>query len=577
VSIWTDYIPTIPGLKVWYPLNEVSAADDVETYDTTNLYLGSHSTSPVEITLGNPSITPGDPDGKCYSFVPGPEHRVLSANIPFPGGVAVGYTVGLSFAGTAAEVSTNDGFASGICCLGATNSGMGGPYMRWTTTDFELLTNGGSPVAATAGTRALLLDGNPHFGGVNGDYQHFFMVEGIPSDAAVADWYDAWSGVAGAPSNLVATAGVTSMMLEWDAVVGALSYEVRIDGGAEVSVGLNDYYLFSGLTSNTLYNMEVRTISGAGASSWASISETTSSATFEVRIDGNAPIVVGTDLCHQFAGLTPGTGYVLGVRLGGDLVWQEVLAYTLFSELTSGVTRIRTQYAIGEYAALETSIVLAEHQAWTDGGTPLVFCHGSGDIASTVYDDDVQRSLVRQMGNMFVVGVGDLGYQTWGNDTAITRVEEMRTYLDTDWNSDGPIVLVGISMGALSALAYTLANPDRVQAVAIIIPALDINDLVVNNRGGGAAEINAAYGGAYNNGTDGPDHNPVVFAADLPEDLPIFLFTSSDDPLAVPATADAFMAARPQTTRLNIGALGHSDAAVAAAIPYVLSAIAPYA
>jgi hypothetical protein len=131
-------------------------------------------------------------------------------------------------------------------------------------------------------------------------------------------------------------------------------------------------------------------------------------------------------------------------------------------------------------------------------------------------------------------------------------------------------------MGNLSAMAYARANPTQVAAIAGVIPALDLNDIHANNRGGAAAGVNTAYGGAYVQATHGPTHNPVTYAATLPASLPIAIWTASDDPLCVPATTTTFMTARPGTGNNSVGALGHSEASVAAAATGVVAFIEEY-
>lgn len=224
----------------------------------------------------------------------------------------------------------------------------------------------------------------------------------------------------------------------------------------------------------------------------------------------------------------------------------------------------------------EWDVTLGAPPTWIGDGQPMVYCHGSGDTSLTVLPKSGQGPLIRSLAERHTIAVCDLGGQTWGNDTVITRIGQARTYLRNTWGSEGQVTLVGISMGGLAALAYALANPSAVRAVALIIPALDLNDLVVNNRGGAAADVNAAYGGAYNNATHGPTHNPAVYAASLRATMPIAIWTASDDPICVPSTADGFVTSRPQTARTDVGALGHSEASITAALDGVVQFVRTY-
>lgn len=223
----------------------------------------------------------------------------------------------------------------------------------------------------------------------------------------------------------------------------------------------------------------------------------------------------------------------------------------------------RTSSGQSRYVAAEWDAIYGTNPTFAGTQTNgIIYCHGSGETAATVYaDTTAQRLIIDQLANNATVIAADLGGQTFGNDTAITRIGQAITYLRSTWAQSGPVVLVAGSMGVLGALSYTLAHPTEVQAVAGIIPGLDLADLMLR---GAAADINAAYGGAYNDATHGPTHSPVQFADELPADLPIRLWTSNNDAIAVPATADTFVTARPQTVRTDLGALGHTSAAVIA-------------
>lgn len=226
---------------------------------------------------------------------------------------------------------------------------------------------------------------------------------------------------------------------------------------------------------------------------------------------------------------------------------------------------IRSTFGDNRYVAGEDDAVLGTAQSWA--GTRqagVIYCHGANNNTETVIAEAEKRQVLYGLARYATVHVGDLGGDTFGNDTGITRVGQAIAYLRAEWGQSGPVALVGSSMGAIVALAYTLAHPDEVLAVAGIIPGLDIADLYT--RGMGIPEdIDAAYPPAYDDETDGPTHSPVRFAADLPADLPIALWTASNDALAVPATADEFVSLRPQTERTDLGALGHTDAAIGAA------------
>jgi pimeloyl-ACP methyl ester carboxylesterase len=147
---------------------------------------------------------------------------------------------------------------------------------------------------------------------------------------------------------------------------------------------------------------------------------------------------------------------------------------------------------------------------------------------------------------------------TWGNDTAISACASSLTYLNTvtGARTDRAIV-VGLSMGALTALNWARANPSKVAAIGLFLPTVNLADMHDNNRGGFAGDIEASYGGASGYATDGPSHDPANFTASYAS-MPIRIWYSSDDPVAVPSVVTAFGTAV-GATMTNLGNVGHSN------------------
>jgi hypothetical protein len=228
---------------------------------------------------------------------------------------------------------------------------------------------------------------------------------------------------------------------------------------------------------------------------------------------------------------------------------------------------VRTNFGYDRAANAEWDWIAGPLEAWTEPGTVpgLIYAHGATGTATKVLQQDQEYQLLYELARHFVVVVADLGYDTFCNDTAITRIGLARQYLQEPhvWTGKpmakpGKVILAGGSMGAGNSLAYARANPTHVAAVAALIPFVDIQDVVTNNRLGLADDINTAYGGHYDDAVHGPTHSPVRFAASMDPDIPIHLWTASNDPATVPATATEFVALRPQTGRTNVGALGHT-------------------
>lgn len=90
----------------------------------------------------------------------------------------------------------------------------------------------------------------------------------------------------------------TSFTLNWDpAPTGGpvTSFEVRIDGGTPIAVGLDEFYTFTGLTPTTVYLLEVRALGPGGISAWASINSVTAPASGGGGTGGGIECACGND------------------------------------------------------------------------------------------------------------------------------------------------------------------------------------------------------------------------------------------------------------------------------------------
>lgn len=234
---------------------------------------------------------------------------------------------------------------------------------------------------------------------------------------------------------------------------------------------------------------------------------------------------------------------------------------------------LASTYGVGRYVAAEADYTIGSSRAWSGNKPRLIYCHGATSTTAEVFTWPEQVALIRDLAQDYLVTVADLGFDTYGNDLAATRVGEALAYQAATFGATGPAVLVGASMGALTAMVYALNNPANVAAVVGIIPAVDIADLYTANPSLQAA-INTAYSPAYNDATHGPTHSPVQFAASIAASIPVALFYSSNDTQARPGPVLAFDAARPSTSVTSVGALGHTNAAIGAASPGVRSFLA---
>lgn len=153
------------------------------------------------------------------------------------------------------------------------------------------------------------------------------------------------------PENLTETHDQTSIHLFWEppsAGIAPLYYEVRIDGGTPVNVGLDEDYEWTGLTPDTEYDLEVRSVVD-GPSSWelltvetdpivppgvpTNVAEThdhiSITLTWDPPVTGDPvdhyfvyldgfPDSTTTDEFFVFAGLNPGDTYLVQVMAVND-------------------------------------------------------------------------------------------------------------------------------------------------------------------------------------------------------------------------------------------------------------------
>lgn len=146
---------------------------------------------------------------------------------------------------------------------------------------------------------------------------------------------------------------------------------------------------------------------------------------------------------------------------------------------------------------------------------------------------------------------------TWGNDTSLARVTDLRSYLVAQGDfASGKFNLAAGSMGAIIALNYLRHHPENLNAVAISVPAVSLE---WHHDNGYETEIDAAYGDHAGYlaalSTHSPYHAPAEYAS-----VPLRAWISDNDTTAPTALAQEFIDAVPGATRVSLGAVGHGSA-----------------
>lgn len=214
-------------------------------------------------------------------------------------------------------------------------------------------------------------------------------------------------------------------------------------------------------------------------------------------------------------------------------------------------------YGVGAIQSGEAYDVLLPKK-WRPDGTRrgVIFCHGHDGNALSCQDNqpEVRRLAARGL----AVLCTDLGgARTWGNPTALTRIDQAWTWMKANLGvATDQMLLYGGSMGASAALNYTRANPANVAAVAGVKPVLDIDDIHDNDRSGLAASIETAYGNLAGWDAAKATHNPATYAAAL-QGVPMRFWPSTNDPICLYSIAQSFAAAS-GAEMVDVGATFHT-------------------
>lgn len=220
-------------------------------------------------------------------------------------------------------------------------------------------------------------------------------------------------------------------------------------------------------------------------------------------------------------------------------------------------------YGVGRYQAAESDLLIAPQVP--NGRRTVLYDHGAGGTGAAGVDSSLtgQFPLLQGLGEMFPVLGADLGgATTWGNATAQTRAETLRAYAGTAFGlPNGKVHLLGASMGALTALQYAKANPSKVASIALIIPALDLDYAYQNNIGGHQADIGTAWGVSFP--TALPAAAKVLDDTSSWDAIPVKIWYVTNDVYTPTASSTTFIA-NAGATGVSLGALGHTEAAIAA-------------
>lgn len=221
--------------------------------------------------------------------------------------------------------------------------------------------------------------------------------------------------------------------------------------------------------------------------------------------------------------------------------------------------RYWTSEGAGRVRAVEGDQFFVPYRWRRDGSRyPLVWCHGGGaDYAVGPNERAVVEAL-----RVPAIATTQGGVSTWGADSVVGAagtVEADRAYAVANLGAkDGKALIMGGSMGGLTAVLYALANPTKVAALALFIPALDPEYVRVNNVGGNQAAIQAVHGV----GTVPAGKQAYLRGADLAATgIPTKVWHSTTDTFTPDASTQEFIA-ESGCESVSLGAVGHSYASL---------------
>lgn len=213
---------------------------------------------------------------------------------------------------------------------------------------------------------------------------------------------------------------------------------------------------------------------------------------------------------------------------------------------------------------------------------PLIFCHGFGASLAAQWEIPAYKQLWASLAKDYVVGIADLGFpmpggpnwDRWGNRVARDRVDILRALMEDSFGARRTrLGLVGVSMGGGLALNWAYnKGPKQCAFVAAISPMIHIPSLRVFNGGVLKANIDRAYSNPYSEAKDGPRNSPYHYKEKYDADkIPTAIWTANNDPVVLPRYAKAFVEANPKIEDHDVGPLGHTVMALAAATPGVVA------
>lgn len=213
-----------------------------------------------------------------------------------------------------------------------------------------------------------------------------------------------------------------------------------------------------------------------------------------------------------------------------------------------------TTASIGRIQAGKQDVVMHQ-RVRTARPNPVIYCNSATswpyELGQVSFG--VNPHMRRLVEHGFVIIAPDMDVN-WGNSTARAAIDAALAYADTQFGADAAPILAGASHGSTCVIMYALDGAVDPLCVLTFVTIADLVQVQSSNVGGLGAQISAAWPGGV------PDTKGRASEISA---TPFYMHYASDDPWSVNITT--FASNHGNTTLDNVGALGHTDAAMAAA------------
>lgn len=198
---------------------------------------------------------------------------------------------------------------------------------------------------------------------------------------------------------------------------------------------------------------------------------------------------------------------------------------------------------------------------------PVIYMHGAGPNTTSTQMNEPNENIGQRKIAYELVGrgfsvVGATAPNTWGNPMLQWRADDAIAWGRSNLKmTNQKVVIFAASHGVACALCYTLANLDKIACVVGLIPAVDPEDIRINNRWSLRPEIDAAWGISYPTPLPpaaNPSHPTSMTALSA---IPMQFWYATNDTVTVADRVTAFASATGAEAN-HLGPLGHTNEAL---------------